>query len=570
MTGAQASCLLFRNGLKRYRGPYENKGLLYLFPTTGRVISLTNERMGYNSQEPVMSRLDHSFQTAGFRSKTIALVMGLAFIVATVVLAAANASNNVPVTREITTPVINCTPQVLWDQIGSTGTNGTASQDFETANDAFDAEAAEDFMVTSGQTWTIQKVVARGIYFNGSGPADSFNVRIGTNPGSGTVFNGLSYTRNGDDFEITLPSGITLPAGIYWVSVQVRMDFTPGGQWAWANRAPLPSLSVAQWRNPGGGYMIPQCVKFADRGATCGIDASFPEQAFRLEGLIVDESCSTPTAFDYDGDHKTDISVFRQSEGAWYLEQSQAGLFGAQFGFGSDKITPADFDGDGKTDIAVYRPSDGIWYVFNSSNGTVSYYQFGLVDDLPTPADYDGDGKADVSVFRPLTGTWYRQNSGNGTFFGIQFGASEDKPIVGDFDGDGKSDIAVFRPSTGAWYWINSGDSSIHGEIFGFGSDVLTPADYDGDRKTDVAVFRPSDGYWYIRNSSNGAFTYSIFGLATDIPAPGDFDGDGKADINVFRPSDGTWYRQNSSNGQFIAFPFGTNGDKPTMTAFRY
>ena len=292
-------------------------------------------------------------------------------------------------------------------------------------------------------------------------------------------------------------------------------------------------------------------------------------------GTVPPTSTATPTpspraAFDYDGDRKTDISVFRQSEGAWHLAQSQAGFYGAQFGFGSDKITPADFDGDGKTDIAVYRPSTGTWYVLNSSDGTVSYYVFGLAEDLPTPADYDGDGKADVSVFRPSQGTWYRQNSGNGTFFGIQFGTSEDKPTVGDWGGDGKSDIAVFRPSTGAWYRIDSSDGSIHGEIFGFGSDILTPADYDGDRKTDVAVFRSSDGYWYSRNSSDGVFTYKIFGLANDIPAPGDFDGDGKADICVFRPSDGTWYRQNSSNGQFIAYQFGTNGDKPTMTAFRY
>lgn len=274
--------------------------------------------------------------------------------------------------------------------------------------------------------------------------------------------------------------------------------------------------------------------------------------------------------FDYDGDHMTDISVFRPDSGAWYLQQSQAGLTGMNFGFGTDKITPADFDGDGKTDIAVYRPSDGIWYVFRSSDGNVAYYVFGLAEDLPTPADYDGDGKADVSVFRPSTGTWYRQNSSNGSFFAVQFGASEDKPTIGDFDGDGKSDIAVFRPSTGAWYRIDSSDNSIHGENFGFGNDVLAPADYDGDGKTDIAVFRPSTGIWYLHNSADSSFSYAVFGLSTDIPAPADFDGDGKADINVFRPSDGNWYRQNSSNGQFIAFQFGQNGDKPTQTAYRY
>ena len=276
------------------------------------------------------------------------------------------------------------------------------------------------------------------------------------------------------------------------------------------------------------------------------------------------------TAFDYDADGKSDISIFRPTDGAWYLQQSTAGLYGTLFGYGTDKITPADFDGDGKTDIAVYRPDTGIWFVFNSSNGTVTYNIFGLEEDLPTPADYDGDGKADISVFRPSTATWFRQNSSDGSFYGQQFGLPEDKPTVGDFDGDGKSDIAIFRPSLGDWYQFNSSDGSVSGARFGFGSDVIVPADYDGDGKTDLAVYRPTTGIWYITNSSTGEVTYNIFGLADDIPAPGDFDGDGKADVSVFRPSTGTWYRQNSSDGSFFAFQFGADGDKPTQTSFQY
>ncbi len=284
---------------------------------------------------------------------------------------------------------------------------------------------------------------------------------------------------------------------------------------------------------------------------------------------IVLTSVNRP-GFDFDGDGKTDISIFRPVDGAWYLQRSTSGLYGTLFGFGTDKIAPADYDGDGKTDIAVYRPETGIWYVFQSSDGTVAYYVFGLAEDLPTPGDYDGDGKADISVFRPSTGTWYRQNSSDGSFFGMQFGASEDKPTLGDFDGDGKADIAVFRPSTGAWYQVNSSDGSLFGEIFGFGTDVTVPADYDGDGKTDLAVFRPSNGFWYIKNSNGAVYTAYPFGLSDDIPAPGDFDGDGKADLSVFRPSDGNWYRMNSSDGSFAAFQFGTNGDKPTQAAFRY
>ena len=290
----------------------------------------------------------------------------------------------------------------------------------------------------------------------------------------------------------------------------------------------------------------------------------------RREFLMVRILTKSGTAFDYDADGKSDISIFRSTDGAWYLQQSTVGLYGTLFGYGADKITPADFDGDGKTDIAVYRPDTGIWYVFNSSNGTVTYNIFGLAEDLPTPADYDGDGKADVSVFRPSTATWYRQNSSDGSFYGQQFGLPEDKPTVGDFDGDGKADIAIFRPSLGDWYQFNSSDGSVSGARFGFGTDVIVPADYDGDGKTDIAIFRPSTGIWYIANSSNGEVGYNIFGLADDIPAPGDFDGDGKADVSVFRPSDGTWYRKNSSDGSFFAYQFGANGDKPTHTAYRY
>jgi len=272
--------------------------------------------------------------------------------------------------------------------------------------------------------------------------------------------------------------------------------------------------------------------------------------------------------YDYDGDGKTDLSVFRPSSGAWFLNQSTAGFFGMLFGFSTDKIAPADYDGDGKTDIAIFRPSDLRWYIANSSDGTYRTEVFGLASDLPAPADYDGDGKADLCVFRPSDGTWYIQYSSNGTFFARQFGANGDKPTVGDFDGDGKADLAVFRTSNGEWYQVWSSDNSIHGEQFGFTTDRLAYADYDGDGKTDLAIFRPSERVFYIKNSGNSTYSAFVFGLSDDIPTPGDYDGDGKADLSVFRPSDGNWYRQNSSNGSFNAFNFGLAGDKPTPTAF--
>jgi hypothetical protein len=268
---------------------------------------------------------------------------------------------------------------------------------------------------------------------------------------------------------------------------------------------------------------------------------------------------------DFDGDGKSDVSVFRSATGSWYQLNSSNGAFAAtQFGLAGDVIVPGDYDADGKTDLAVWRPSNSVWYVQRSATG-FTFFQFGLATDLPAQGDFDGDGRTDFAVFRPSTGVWYLQQSTAG-FAQVQFGLNGDKPVVGDYDGDGKADIAVFRPSTGTWYLLRStaGFTQIQ---FGLGTDKVAPADYDGDGKTDVAVFRDSNGTWY-QNLSTIGFNSVQFGTAGDIPAPGDFDFDGKADVGVFRPANGTWYRLGSSNNAFQGIQFGQNGDQPVSAGY--
>jgi hypothetical protein len=60
-----------------------------------------------------------------------------------------------------------------------------------------------------------------------------------------------------------------------------------------------------------------------------------------------------------------------------------------------------DYDGDGRADLSVFRASENKWYILRSSNLGITQNVFAVAGDIPTPSDYDGDGKTDIGVFRP-------------------------------------------------------------------------------------------------------------------------------------------------------------------------
>ena len=276
---------------------------------------------------------------------------------------------------------------------------------------------------------------------------------------------------------------------------------------------------------------------------------------------------NTSAIYDFEGDGRTDIGIFRPTGGEWWIDFSLPTLQtrALQFGASTDMITPADFTGDGLTDIAFWRPATGQWFVLRSENLSFFAFGFGTGGDIPAPGDFDGDRKADAAVFRPSTGTWFILKS-TGPLSIVQFGVNGDIPVVADYDGDGRSDIAIFRPSNGQW-WLNRSTAGVVAYTFGTSTDKPVQGDFTGDDKADVAFWRPSNGNWIVLRSEDTMFYGFAFGVNGDIPAPGDYDGDGKFDATVFRPSSGLWFSQ-KSNGGFAIQQFGLNGDRPIPNAF--
>ncbi len=271
---------------------------------------------------------------------------------------------------------------------------------------------------------------------------------------------------------------------------------------------------------------------------------------------------------DFDGDGRTDISIFRPASGEWWINRSlTAQTIAAQFGQSTDIITPGDFTGDGKTDIAFFRPSTGFWFILRSEDGSFFSFPFGTNGDVPVPADYDGDGRADPAVFRPSEATWYISRSSDGGTTITSFGNATDKPVPADYDGDGLTDIAIFRPSDGSWWFVRSSDNTFRVYSFGSSTDKPVPGDWTGDGKADVAIFRPSTNVWYVQRSEDLSFFSFPWGAAGDQPAPGDYDGNGIMDATVFRPSTLTWYSNTQTQGTVFT-TFGATGDRLVPGAF--
>ncbi|MGB7924353.1 MAG: Ig-like domain-containing protein [Pyrinomonadaceae bacterium] len=479
----------------------------------------------------------------------------------------ANNQPNVPPTVELTYPPNGASyliGQSTFVAANASDSDGTIARvEFYDGTKLIGLDATPPYQVgynyLSGGTHTL---TARA-YDNLGAAATSSNtitIIVNNRPGPAPIpINMPSLSSPQDGATFNAPATITISATTLGASA-TRVEFYNGTTLIDSDTTAPYEVT---WSNvPAGRYTI-----FAKTIATNGAEA-FSQPADIVVGGATPQRRALA---DFDGDGKTDVSVWNPGTGTWNIINSSNGSTRTeQWGMGNlgDKPVPGDYDGDGTTDVAVWRESNATWYILQSSTNSLRAGQFGTGGDKPAPADFDGDGKTDLAIFRPSEGRWYILQSANNSLRADQWGTSEDKPVPADFDDDGHADLAVFRPSQATWYIYQSATNSFRGQSWGLSTDKLVAGDYDGDGKADAAVWRSSDGYWYALKSGDGAMYALQWGASGDMPVPGDYDGDGKSDPAVWRPSTGTWYVRRSSDGVVTQQNLGAGGDVPVPSAY--
>lgn len=266
---------------------------------------------------------------------------------------------------------------------------------------------------------------------------------------------------------------------------------------------------------------------------------------------------------DFDGDGKSDRTVWRPSQAKFYTILSSTGVTTTPiFGAAGDVPVAGDFDGDGRVNWALWRPSTGVWDV-RSATGSHTFTTLGANGDVPVAGDFDGDGKSDLTVWSPSTAKFSTRQSSTSSVVQVAFGANGDIPVVGNYDADKKTDYALWRPSTGGWDIYLSTTSTHSLRNWGTLGDVPVTRDFDFDGKSDISVWRPSQAKFYTILSATNAISTPTFGAAGDIPTIGDRDGDVRPDYGLWRPSTGDWDIWVSSTGLHLQQHWGTALDVP-------
>lgn len=404
---------------------------------------------------------------------------------------------------------------------------------------------------------------------------NSYNTESGTTVGyDGMV---LEIKIGSGAYQDILAAGGTFVEGGYNLPISASFSNPLAGRQAWSGNSGGYITTTVNLPASANGQTVRLKWRMGSDSSVAGVGVRVDTvQVFGNYQCAVPGSASAPTnsRVDFDGDGKTDVSVFR--DGTWFFQRSTDGFGGLTWGAagdnsGNNKMMTGDFNGDNKADFVVYRPTAtaGVAdaYILITGSNTAIGLEWGVPGDKPMVGDFNGDNVDDFVIYRPSNNSFYVLpiNGGSPSVISLPGTSSAQTPLMMYYDNDNKADLAMWNPTNGTWTIRQSTDNAIVTQAWGQAGDRLVAADYDGDNRDDLAIFR--NGTWWIRNSSNGATQVLLFGQAGDVPVPGDYDGDGADDLAVFR--NGFWYVRTSASA-YNQIGFGIASDVAVPSAYVY
>lgn len=268
------------------------------------------------------------------------------------------------------------------------------------------------------------------------------------------------------------------------------------------------------------------------------------------DAVVVRITPPTPTVFhqrtpvDFNGDHISDVVNYRHGTWIAYNQNTGAQLWSVTTDNFADSIpAPMDYDGDGRTEFTIFRPGIG-WYFYNDNGTLLKSIPITLAGAKPAPADYDGNGTDDVVVYRNGTWTKYDFNTGNVAWNVTTDNFTDGVPVPMDYDGDGRAEFTVFRPGIN-WHFYNEDGSYYSGVWVGEPGPVPAPGDYDGNGTEDAVAFNRNNPSWIFYNINTPQYVRTVItpgGSANGDPiqpTPLDYDGDGSVDLTYM--NGGPW-----------------------------